>query len=164
LDYWKKLLGVGIVVLIAIVLINFFPEQKQSFSVKNFSFASEVDEQFNYVPNSGKYTTGETLFFVLELEGMKVERESVSYSVNAKVENLVSGNFEETFSETLTDETLPIIDNKGNITVVGQIQVGSLIRTGFNNIILEIKDNFSDEKIEYKKSFTVEEWDYPTIN
>lgn len=156
---YKNLVVLAVLLIaLAVIALNFPLKQQKQVAIEGFSFADFVDEELNYIPNNGKYFVGETMEFVFQLSNLSMQGNFVSYRVEAEIENLVPGGTQKTFSETLLEETVPIKNSDGKISVAGKIQLYADAKTGTSILKITATDKLSGQKKSIEKVFVVEEW------
>ncbi len=158
---WKIVAVVVAIVVLLGLWLNFFVPKKE-IAVLNFRFAESVDEKLNFVSSEGDFFAGQTMFFILELQGFEVQKGNIAYRIDGKITNISSGKPEETFSGTIIEETKTIDNVLGKINVVGEFNLAYTGKKGANILRLEITDKFSGAKKVFQKDFRVLE--APNLN
>ena len=138
----KIILGIISAVFVIALVFTLSQAQEKSLQVKSLALAKFVDENFSYIPSDGNFTRPETLYFVLELEGLKKIGNNASYAVRAEIVNFSETSFEKMYDDTIIHETKEIQNNEGRITVAGGIPLIRYGKEGHNILKLTITDRF----------------------
>ncbi len=158
-----KITALFVALALAVALLGFLP-QKKELDVRNLNFASFVDSNLNYLPNNGTFHRSENIYFVLELANLEEKDGNVSYKIDAEITSISGEKPEKTFGQTILEETRPLGNDNGKISVAGKINAAFGARLGTNRLKITVKDKFSGTKKETEKAFSVVEWEKQIID
>ena len=163
MDRIVKIAALFAVIALAITLLGFLP-QKKELDIRNFSFASFVDPNLSYIPNTGYFRRSENIYFVFELANLEARDGNVSYKVDAEITNISGETPEKTFEQTILEETRPVDNNRRIVSVAGKVNAAFGARLGTNRLKITVKDKFSGTTGAIEEAFSVVEWEKQIID